>query len=250
MSSYCYKFFYVLLSVASVDEVTTEITLKKRGRPRKYKPPTEDVKLELRGRPRKYKPPTDDVKLESQCKVGNPNCGLILGESLALGAIGVMPCDVCCAESDFCRECLCILCGKTMRCGLSAYTSVRCFARLSGAEFCGHAAHLMCALECQLAGVVKPLGLDMEYICRRCDQKTDLRGHVVRLLDSLRFTNCRFSIEKNLVTALQIIQGTKDTGAKRLVYLLQTAIQMMSKGADIRDVFDLLNGTEAEVLLD
>lgn len=213
--------------MATVDEETT----KKRGRPRKLKS-------------------ADVVKVELKCKIGNENCGLHLGESLALGAIGVMPCDVCCSEPDFCRECLCILCGKTMKCGYSAYTSVRCFARLSGAEFCGHAAHLMCALECQLAGVVKPLGLDMEYVCRRCDQKTDLRGHVVRLIDSLRYTNCRFSVEKNLGTALQIIQGTKDGGAKRLIQLLQTAIQMMYKGGDIREVFNLLNGSEAEAVLD
>ncbi|KAH6557994.1 hypothetical protein KP509_1Z082900 [Ceratopteris richardii] len=153
-----------------------------------------------------------------------------------------MPCDVCCAEPDFCRECLCLLCGKKMRCGFNAYTSVRCFARLSGGGFCGHAAHLMCALECQLAGVVKQLGLDMEYVCRRCDSKTDLRGHVVRLLDSLRYSSCRFTVEKNLGTALRIIQGTEDGGAKCLVHHLQTAIQMIWKGSDIRVVYDLLDG--------
>ena len=168
------------------------------------------------------------LKSERVCKAGNPNCGLIIGESLALGPIGIMPCDICCSEPEFCRECVCILCGKMMKCGFSAYTSVRCFARLSGAEFCGHAAHLMCALECRLAGVVKPLGLDMEYICRRCDQKTDLREHVVRLLDTLRYTNCRFSVESNLGTALHIMQGTQDCGAKRLIYLVQTAINMVS----------------------
>lgn len=203
----------------------------------------------VRGRPRKPKS-TETEKQEMRCKARNPNCGLEIGESLTFGAVGIMPCDICCSEPHFCRECLCILCGKTMKCGYSVYASVRCFARLSGAEFCGHAAHLMCALDCQMAGVVKQLGLDMEYICRRCDQKTDLREHVVRLLDSLRYTNCKISAETNLSTALLIMQGTQADGAKRLLHLVETAIHMMQKGSGIREVFDLLHGTDAEVFLD
>ena len=162
-----------------------------------------------------------------RCKAGNHDCGLEKGKSLALGAIGVMPCDICCSEPHYCRECLCILCGKNMSSGHSAFTSVRCFARLPGAEFCGHGAHLKCALDCQMAGVVKPLGLNMEYICRRCDQKTDLREHVVHLLDALKYTNSRASVEENLTMALQIICGSEDGGAKRLSSLIEMAIQMV-----------------------
>ena len=114
-----------------------------------------------------------------------------------------------------------------MSSGYSAFTSVRCFARLPGAEFCGHGAHLKCALDCQMAGVVKPLGLNMEYICRRCDQKTDLREHVVHLLDALKYTNSRASVEENLTMALQIIWGSEDGGAKRLSSLIEMAIQMV-----------------------
>ncbi|KAH7306542.1 hypothetical protein KP509_22G017800 [Ceratopteris richardii] len=185
-----------------------------------------------------------------RCRAQNPNCGLVMGESLALGAVGVMPCYICCNEPHFCRECLCILCGKTMRCGSNSFTSVRCFARLPGAEFCGHGAHLTCALECKMAGVIEKLGLHMEYICRWCDQRTDLREHVVRLLESLRYVDCKLSAEANLNTALQIMQGTKADGAKKLLQLVETAAHMLQKGSGIHEVYELVHGTDPVVLLD
>ncbi|MCO5553454.1 hypothetical protein L7F22_006975 [Adiantum nelumboides] len=183
----------------------------------------------MRGKQRILKGPDaeNSEKQEMHCKAQNPQCGLEMGESLASGAVGVMPCNICCSEPHFCRECLCILCGKTMKCGYSAFSSVRCFARLLGAEFCGHGAHLTCALDCQMAGVVKQLGLDMEYICRRCDQRTDLREHVVRLLESLRYTKCKTSAETSLSTAVLIMRGTQAEGAKRLLQLVETALHMV-----------------------
>lgn len=206
----------------------------------------------MRGRPQKLKS-TEPEKAEKRkmiCKARNPNCGLEMGESLSLGAIGIMPCDICCSEPHFCRDCLCILCGKTMKCGYGAYASVRCFARLSGVKFCGHGAHLMCALDCQMAGNIKQLGLDMEYVCRRCDQKTDLREHIVRLLDSLRYTNSKTVAETNLRTAFLIMCDAQAEGAKRLLHLVETALHMMQKGSGIREAFDLLHGIDAEVMLD
>lgn len=185
-----------------------------------------------------------------QCKLGNLKCALELDRSLSVGAIGVVPCNVCCSEPDFCRDCLCILCGKIINCEYTPYASIRCLARFSESGFCGHASHLMCALECQMAGVVMQLGLDMEYICRRCDQKTDLREHVVHLLDSLRYTNSSTSAERNLGMALQIMQGTQREGAKILESLVKTAIQMMRKGSNIREVFDMLHGAGAEALME
>ncbi|MCO5582438.1 hypothetical protein L7F22_036334 [Adiantum nelumboides] len=60
--------------------------------------------MKKQGMPWKFKPPIEDVIFEMPCKIRNPNCVLNLGESLTLGAIGVMPCDVCFTELDFCRE--------------------------------------------------------------------------------------------------------------------------------------------------
>lgn len=187
-------------------------------------------------------------KAGMKCKVGNLNCAFEMGKSLAAGPIGVVSCDICCSESDFCRDCMCILCGTAINCDYTPYTSIRCLARLSGAGFCGHAAHLMCALECRMAGVVKSLGLDMEYMCRRCDQKTDLRENIVHLLGSIRYTNSSSSVQSILGMALHIMQGTEHGGAKSLESLIKTAIHMVEKGANIREVFDMLHGTGAEAL--
>ncbi|MCO5611088.1 hypothetical protein L7F22_065338 [Adiantum nelumboides] len=68
--------------------------------------------------------------------------------------------------------------------------------RLSRTEYCGHVARLMCALECQLAGMVWSISAD-DVIKREISKGK----HVVQLLDSLRFINCRFSIEKNFGAA-------------------------------------------------
>lgn len=78
-----------------------------------------------------------------------------------------------------------------------------------------------------MAGVVKERELDMEYLCRRCDRKTDLRELVTRLLEAVGNTVQRDVAEKSLELALQIMQGTEHggNGARVLESLVQTALR-------------------------
>jgi hypothetical protein len=59
-----------------------------------------------------------------------------------------------------------------------------------------------------MAGVVKHNGLDMEYLCRRCDSKMDLRDLITRLVEVMGKTTVRQKVEKSLQLALQIMQVT------------------------------------------
>eukprot|EP00249_Psilotum_nudum_P020783 c27845_g1_i1 orf=74-1636(-) len=184
-----------------------------------------------------------DLEPVMQCRAGNPKCTLWTGRGALPESIGILHCDICCAEPRFCQDCICILCGKTIDCDEEyEYTYIRCFARLSEAGVCGHVAHLSCALACQLAGVVKQIGIDMEYICRRCDRKTDLRGHVVGLFGSLKYTKAKDVSESNLRLALQIMQGTELGGewSSKLQRLAQTAIEMVQQGSNFEEVSDML----------
>ncbi|MCI30442.1 OBERON 1-like protein, partial [Trifolium medium] len=45
------------------------------------------------------------------CKAGNHKCSSLILEK---ESPPVMPCDFCCAEPKFCRECCCILCYKAV----------------------------------------------------------------------------------------------------------------------------------------
>jgi len=63
-----------------------------------------------------------------------------------------------------------------------------------------------------MAGVVKHNGLDMEYLCRRCDSKMDLRDLITCLVEVMGKMTVRQKVEKSLQLALQIMQVTQNGG--------------------------------------
>ncbi|KAL3677305.1 hypothetical protein R1sor_027253 [Riccia sorocarpa] len=186
--------------------------------------------------------PTKRLKM-LKCRAGNLNCGLETGRSVLLGPEPASDCDVCCVEPGFCRECKCILCCDVMLpddagdCNI-----VRCLHRSLEGGICGHGAHLECALGARVAGVVKESKLDIEYMCRRCDSKIDLRELVTRLLEAVGNTVKRPVAEKYLQLALQIMQGTEHggSGARVLESLVQSALKKVQRGVDIQEVFSEL----------
>jgi len=82
---------------------------------------------------------------------------------------------------------------------------------------CGHVAHLDCALRCYMAGTVGgSIGLDVQYYCRRCDNKTNLMMHVEKLMETCQSLGSRDEIERVLNMGLCLLRGSRQTRAKSL----------------------------------
>lgn len=167
-----------------------------------------------------------------RCQAQNPHCNLETGKSALSGATETLACTICCSEPGFCRECKCVLCCKAFWPDTDETNLIRCMNRPipGGAGICGHAAHLECAVKSQLARVVKKNGIDVEYICRRCDRKTNLRDAVARLIESVGRTIARPKVEKNLQLAMQIMQDSQQgvVAGRSLTSLIDVALKKVS----------------------
>lgn len=170
-----------------------------------------------------------------RCMAGNSMCAsLVAGNP----SPETMICDICCSEPGFCRDCCCILCCKTVCSAYGGYSYIRCEARVTDGHICGHIAHIDCALRSYLAGTVGgSIGLDAEYFCRRCDSRTDLISHVMKLLSICGTIDSRDDMERIFNVGLCILRGSRKTNAKQLLRQIKSAMAKFHKGACIGDVF-------------
>lgn len=171
------------------------------------------------------------------CKAGNKMCNILLvqPENPSLAAV---PCEFCCNEPQFCRDCCCILCSKTISLKHGGYSYIKCEATVGEGYVCGHIAHLNCALRCYMAGTVGgSIGLDAEYCCRRCDAKTDLVSHVTRSIEVCKSVDSPEDVEKILNLGVCVLRGSQKTSAKELLIHIEQAIAKLKSGASIEDIW-------------
>ncbi|KAK4755798.1 hypothetical protein SAY87_009555 [Trapa incisa] len=152
------------------------------------------------------------------CKARNRTCVSLVCRSDKL-ALSLMPCDICCSESNFCRECCCILCSKPVDFMRGGYSFIRCEAAIGEeGSICGHLAHLNCGLRCYMAGTVGgSIGLDAEYYCRRCDSRTELVSHVGKLLETCKSMESLDEIDEILSMGVSLLRGSQKSSAKLLL---------------------------------
>ncbi|KAI4345644.1 hypothetical protein L6164_012744 [Bauhinia variegata] len=181
--------------------------------------------------------PESDVQHDTvRCKAGNNMCnGLILEEVEKYSP--AMPCDVCCSERDFCRDCCCILCCKTVNSANGGYSYIKCQKKVDD-KICGHVAHMECALRSRNAGTVGgKIGLDAEYNCRSCDGRTDLISHVDKLLETCKIIDCQDDIEKILHLGACLLRGSQKTIAKELLSHIELANSKLKCGTPLEDIW-------------
>lgn len=158
------------------------------------------------------------------CKAGNKKCFSLLPEAVK-PEFPPSPCDICCTESRFCRDCCCILCCKTITFCRGDHSYIRCEAKVNHCYVCWHVAHVDCALRCCMAGAVDGInGLDSEYYCRRCDSRTDLLPHVKKLLQTCESIQSPDSVEHLLNIGVSILRGSQKNSSKTLLELIESAI--------------------------
>ncbi|KAG0588664.1 hypothetical protein KC19_2G260300 [Ceratodon purpureus] len=198
-------------------------------------------KPEKRGPSVKRDKPSDieenEQKSKKQCQAGNPHCVLTKAKHSESESLGVLACHICCSEPSFCRECKCILCCKFFAPDADDFSIIRCLNSPTSAQgICGHAAHLECALDSRLAGVIKKSGLDMEYMCRRCDRKTDLKEIVGRLVSEfMSKTATESKVENSLQLLLRVVQDPEEEARNsgKLQTTLIGALKKVQDGADL-----------------
>jgi hypothetical protein len=160
-------------------------------------------------------PEPADTDPAGPCKARNNFCNLEREGFIELSP--AQACDICCTEPGFCRECCCILCRRTIDYSFGGYSYIKCEAVVEENYICGHVAHLDCALRCYMAGTVGgSIGLDVQYYCRRCDNKTNLMMHVEKLMETCRSLESRDEMEPILNLGLCILRGSRQTRAKSL----------------------------------
>ncbi|CAN6464882.1 unnamed protein product [Victoria cruziana] len=180
-----------------------------------------------RGNPDEDRTPTKKV-----CRAGNPSCSAHCFPPTA-------DCDVCCAETSFCRDCCCILCGSAVDFTLGSVCFIRCEARSLGcAEVCGHVSHVTCAVASRIGGTAESVGVDVGYYCRRCDQKTDLVAHVYNMLRVCQASGSNKDVEEYLGLCLSLLEGSTSFGAMAWVAGIQTALRKLKQGKPLNEVWD------------
>uniref|UniRef100_A0A1D1Z156 Protein OBERON 1 n=1 Tax=Anthurium amnicola TaxID=1678845 RepID=A0A1D1Z156_9ARAE len=185
---------------------------------------------------------SETVREAGGCKAGNKMCNLRL--QARKYSLPLLDCDICCGEPEFCRDCCCILCCKTIDWAYGGYSFIRCEATVDESFICAHVAHLDCALRTYMAGTVGgSIGLDVEYYCRRCDHKTDLISHVMRLLHTCESLDSRDDIEKILNLALCILRGSEQMRVKSLQNRIESVMAKLRGVVFSKDIWKLEDNT-------
>uniref|UniRef100_A0A7C9AJ11 Uncharacterized protein n=1 Tax=Opuntia streptacantha TaxID=393608 RepID=A0A7C9AJ11_OPUST len=183
--------------------------------------------------------PADSLSGTVVCKAGNRFCSSLSDEEMSSSA-ATQSCDVCCGESGFCRVCCCILCCNTIDLAFGGYSFIRCQSTDHGGLICGHAAHINCALRSYMAGTVgDSVGLDTEYYCRRCDTRTELTEHVVRLLKTCESVESHNDIERILTVGICLLRGSQKRGSQKLLNHVELALQKLKEGSNVDYVWKM-----------
>ncbi|EER90880.1 uncharacterized protein LOC8085943 [Sorghum bicolor] len=147
-------------------------------------------------------------------------------------------CNICCKEPGFCRECCCLLCNKTIDYSFGGYSFIKCEAVVEENLICGHSAHLNCALRSYMAGTVGGVfALDVQYLCRLCDNKINLMTHVEKLMETCQSLESRDEIEPMLNLGLCLLRGSKQMRARSLENQMRSAMEKLECGFDLAEVW-------------
>ncbi|KAI9115094.1 hypothetical protein K1719_014107 [Acacia pycnantha] len=171
------------------------------------------------------------------CQARNKNCDSLTSEVEKPKYLPDLPCDIFCNQPGFCHDCCCILCCKPVDLAHGGYSYIKCQAKV-GDYICGHIAHLCCAIRCYMAGTVGgSIGLDVEYLCRHCDARTDLIYHATELLHKCKTIDSRDDNEKILNLGASILRGSQRMIAKELLNRIELAISKLQRGTLLEDIW-------------
>ncbi|PKA56799.1 Protein OBERON 1 [Apostasia shenzhenica] len=184
-------------------------------------------------------PGSESIISPGGCKAGNQLCIRASDNECQLKT---KTCDICCSEAGFCHDCCCILCSKSVDFIQDGFNIIRCQVVLEENLTCGHVSHLDCALRAYMAGTVGgSIGLDAEYYCRHCDNKSDLVPHVIEMTEACEsLESC--DVTKILNAASRILGCSEKTRAKILCNRIGIALEKLNRGIHPSEIWSVENG--------
>ncbi|KAG8098133.1 hypothetical protein GUJ93_ZPchr0013g36854 [Zizania palustris] len=154
-------------------------------------------------------------------------------------------CVICSRNPGFCRECCCIFCRRVVDYSFGGYSYIKCEAVLEENYICGHVAHLECAHRSFMVGTVGgSIDLDVQYLCRLCDNKTNLMMHVEELLETCKSLQSRDEIEPILITGSYLLRGSGQMKARSLAKYVRSAMAKLKRGVDLAEVWKMGDNDE------
>ncbi|KAL6894060.1 hypothetical protein ACP4OV_008158 [Aristida adscensionis] len=186
---------------------------------------------------------------DGPCKARNKLCNL--EREGFIESSQAHACNICCKEPGFCRECCCILCSKSIDYSFGGYNYIKCESVVKENYICGHVAHLECALRCYMAGTVggSVIDIDVQYLCRLCDNKTNLMMHVEKLLETCQSLKSKNEIEPILNLGLCLLRNSKQIRAKRLENYMGSALTKLRCGVNLDEVWKMEGDEDRTTLI-
>ncbi|KAG6547293.1 hypothetical protein Mapa_011230 [Marchantia paleacea] len=132
-------------------------------------------------------------------------------------------CKVCSNDHGFCKGCMCCFCPNPVK-PEDDWMALRCN--------CKHLCHVKCAMEKNMAGVVKDLELDGELSCPSCSQKLDLGPFFDKSFDRLHGEDPKMhptDLGPLVVLVLQLLEGSENKKYKYFKKLVEEMYNLMTK---------------------
>ncbi|KAG8044316.1 hypothetical protein GUJ93_ZPchr0139g33510 [Zizania palustris] len=88
------------------------------------------------------------------------------------------------------------------------------------------------------------LTIPLEYLCRLCDNKTNLMMHVEELLETCKSLQSRDEIEPILITGSYLLRGSGQMKARSLAKYVRSAMAKLKRGVDLAEVWKMGDNDE------
>ncbi|GER45373.1 hypothetical protein STAS_22306 [Striga asiatica] len=176
-----------------------------------------------------YDIPTSDLAeifLNMRCR--NLNCKSVL-------PVDECDCKICSRRSDFCRECMCLVCSK--------FDMASNTCSWVGCDVCLHWCHADCGLrESHIRNGKSAAGphgtMEMQFYCVACGHPSEMFGFVKEVFQNFVKDWTAENLARELEYVRRIFFASEDVRGKQLH---DTAVSMLSKLANRSDLLDVQN---------
>ncbi|CAA0833362.1 Protein OBERON 4, partial [Striga hermonthica] len=167
-----------------------------------------------------------EIFLNMRCR--NLNCKSVL-------PVDECDCKICSRRSDFCRECMCLVCSK--------FDMASNTCSWVGCDVCLHWCHADCGLrESHIRNGISAAGLhgtmEMQFYCVACGHPSEMFGFVKEVFQNFVKDWTAENLARELEYVRRIFFASGDMRGKQLH---DTAVSMLSKLANRSDLLDVQN---------
>ncbi|KAL6495719.1 hypothetical protein OROGR_030282 [Orobanche gracilis] len=165
-----------------------------------------------------------EIFLNMRCR--NLNCRSIL-------PVDECDCKICARQSDFCRECMCLLCSK--------FDMASNTCSWVGCDVCLHWCHADCGLrESHIRNeqsATGPLGTtEIQFYCVACDHPSEMFGFVKEVFQNFVKEWTAENLSRELEYVRRLFCASEDVRGKHLHEISIRTLSKLANKADLQDV--------------